>query len=117
MKKLTMILLLGLLVSTAAQASKLSEWMNKQDQEQQRQDQERQQELQQQAQARRQHLAEQRARDLNFADNDFRFQSRSTNGNNERCRTYSFRSHNDPYKHGTYTVCYGGRRHYSDNSY
>ncbi len=109
MKKTLLLLCLGLMICSAAQASKLSEWMNKQDQERAQQEQARQQEQAQQQQARQQHRAEQRSRDLNFADNAFRFRDGYVSKDNERCRVYDFRSHNNPYKHGTYTVCYGGR--------
>lgn len=89
MKKFIVCLLMGLMISSVADASKLSHWFNKQNQKQQ------------------QRKAEQRARDLNFADNAYRLQRGYVDHSNERCRVYDFRSHSNPYKHGTYTVCYG----------
>jgi hypothetical protein len=90
MKKLLVVLLIGLGISVS-QASKLSRFIHKEN------------ERERAAQAR------QLREDMDFSDLDFRLQRHYTGQNGERCRLYSFRSHKNPYKHGDYSVCDSGR--------
>lgn len=87
LKKLSIVILSVFFTFTIAEASQLSRWLEKQEQKSQQRE------------------AEQRAKDLDFADYDFRLQPNDGSSPNN-CRNYSFRAHKDPYKHGTFMVCY-----------
>jgi hypothetical protein len=68
-------------------ASKLSKYLNKMDNEERaRQEQE-------------------WRGDMNFNDFSFRLDKRYTDRRGQRCRDYLFRSRSNPYRHGYYTVC------------
>jgi hypothetical protein len=43
--------------------------------------------------------------DMNFSDFSFRLDKRYTDARGQRCRDYVFRSRNNPYRHGFYSVC------------
>lgn len=86
MKKIIVILLMSFFVSTGY-SSKLSQFLNKMDENQKRQQA---QELQQ---------------DMNFSDFAFRLKERYVDKQGQQCRDYEFRGRSNPYKHGYYTVC------------
>lgn len=86
MKKIIVILLVSLCVSTGY-ASKLSKFLNKIDEDQKNQ----------QAQELRQ--------DMSFNDFAFRLKERYVDNHGQHCRDYEFRGRSNPYKHGYFTVC------------
>lgn len=86
MKKLIFFVLISLAVTTG-QASKLSKFLHKMEEENRvRQQQEWQQ-------------------DMNFADLSFRLEKRYVDERGQDCRDYIFRARSNPYLHGYYTVC------------
>jgi hypothetical protein len=87
LKKLSIVILSTLFILPIAEASQLSHWLEKQEQKSQQRE------------------AEQRAKDLDFGDYDFRLQP-NDGTSPQNCRNYTFRAHKDPYKHGTFSVCY-----------
>lgn len=84
--KKMLIILLSLSVYNA-DASKLSKFLNKMDEEQKQKES---QELRQ---------------DMNFNDFAFRLNERYVDNKGQHCRDYEFRGRSNPYKHGFLTAC------------
>lgn len=76
-----------MLVVYTADASKLSRYLNKVDNEE------------------RARQEREWREDMNFADFSFRLDRRYVDNRGQRCRDYVFRSRSNPYRHGFYSVC------------
>ena len=87
------VLIAILIAAPMADASKLSQYLRKQEARQQERQREDQMAANQQLQ-----------KDMNFQDFTFRLVKRYGQGA-EQCRDYEFRSRNDPFLHGYFTAC------------
>lgn len=90
MKKLSLIFMAMVLCCNfigTANASKLSKYLHKMDENQ------------------RQREAQEWQQDMDFANYAFRLQQRYVDEHGQQCRDYEFRGRSNPYIHGMYTVC------------
>ncbi len=86
MKKIILLMLCSLFALTCY-SSKLSRYLKRMDEKQQMQE------------------RMDYEQDTNFADYSFRLVKRYVDEQGSRCRDYDMRSHNNPYRHGYYTIC------------